>query len=96
VCSSVNCDFRFITRLLTCITCDRGIKLVYLPPYSPDLNPIEECFSFVKQYIRRHGQEFRDIVESGDIAAPYLFLYAALDKVTAHASMGWFRHSGYL
>jgi hypothetical protein len=67
-----------------------------LPPYSPDLNPIEECFAFIKQYIRRRGLEFRDIAESGDKAGPYLFLYAALDKVTATASRGWFHNSGYL
>lgn len=74
----------------------RGIKLVYLPPYSPDLNPIEECFSFVKTYIRRHGQEFRTAVESGDENAPYSFLYGALNEVTAEMSINWFKHSGYM
>jgi hypothetical protein len=63
-----------------------GIKLIYLPPYSPDLNPIEECFAFVKQYIRCRGQEFCDCVESGEKAKPYLYLYATLDKVTPIAS----------
>lgn len=39
--------------------CDEhGVRLIYLPPYSPDLNPIEEAFSYVKAHIRRHGQEF--------------------------------------
>jgi transposase len=74
----------------------RGVKLIYLPPYSPDLNPIEECFSFVKSFIRRRGLEFRNIVESGDVAAPYLFLYNALEHVTADHSRGWFHHSGYI
>jgi hypothetical protein len=72
-----------------------GVKLVFLPPYSPDLNPIEECFSFIKAYIARHGQTFRDIVELGDEAAPVLFLYGALEHITAAASKGWFNHSGY-
>ncbi|RDB26780.1 hypothetical protein Hypma_005272 [Hypsizygus marmoreus] len=75
---------------------ERRVKLVYLPPYSPDLNLIEECFSFVKAYIHRHGQEFWDIVENGDAADPYLFLYAALDAVTPEASHGWFHNSGYI
>jgi transposase len=74
----------------------RGIKLIYLPPYSPNYNPIEECFSFVKAYIRRHGHTFRDFVESSDKAAPFQFLYEALDKVTAEASRGWFHNSGYI
>ncbi|KAJ7257257.1 hypothetical protein B0H12DRAFT_1015512, partial [Mycena haematopus] len=62
---------------------------------SPDLNPIEECFSFVKAYISRHGQTFRDIVETGVEADPFLFLYGVLEEVTAQASKGWFSHSGY-
>jgi len=74
----------------------RGIKLIYLPPYSPDYNPIEECFSFIKAYIRRHGHTFRNIVETGDNVAPFHFLYEALDQVTAAASRGWFHDSGYI
>jgi transposase len=30
----------------------RGAKLIYLPPYSPDLNPIEKCWSKIKTYLR--------------------------------------------
>jgi transposase len=29
-----------------------GVKLIYLPPYSPDFNPIEETFSFIKAWLR--------------------------------------------
>lgn len=81
---------------IRCATMASGIKLVYLPPYSPDYNPIEECFSFVKAYIRRRGQDFRDIVQSGDKALPFLFLYEALDAVPSTAARGWFHNSGYL
>lgn len=73
-----------------------GIKLIYLPPYSPDYNPIEECFSFIKAHIRRHGQIYRDIVESGDKIGPFHFLYEALDRVTPAAARAWFHHSGYI
>jgi transposase len=34
-----------------------GAKLVYLPPYSPDMNPIEETFSFMKAWLRRHEKD---------------------------------------
>ncbi|KAJ3542004.1 hypothetical protein NMY22_g3671 [Coprinellus aureogranulatus] len=34
---------------------EHGVLLEYLPPYSPDLNPIEEAFSKVKAFIRRHN-----------------------------------------
>ncbi len=37
----------------------RGCKLLYLPPYSPDLNPIEEAFSKVKGLLRRAGARTR-------------------------------------
>ena len=35
---------------------DAGVKLVYLPPYSPDLNPIEAFFTELKAFIKRHWQ----------------------------------------
>ena len=34
------------------------IILMFLPVYSPDLNPIEEAFSFVKQYLRQHCKQY--------------------------------------
>ncbi|KIK80244.1 hypothetical protein PAXRUDRAFT_766476, partial [Paxillus rubicundulus Ve08.2h10] len=70
--------------------------LVYLPPYFPGLNPTEECFSFVKTYIRQHGHEFHGIVEGVDKADPVLFLCAVLDQVTPAAACGCFHDSGYL
>ena len=35
---------------------DSGILLFFLPPYSPDLNPIEEAFSYVKTYLCKHDE----------------------------------------
>ncbi|KAF8804713.1 hypothetical protein BYT27DRAFT_7004670, partial [Phlegmacium glaucopus] len=70
--------------------------LVYLLPYSPDLNPIEECFSFVKAYIHRSGSVFRDIVEGGDATEPFLYLYNALELVPPSHCQGWFHNSGYV
>lgn len=37
---------------------DAGVKLVYLPPYSPDLNPIEEFFAELKCFIGRNWHEY--------------------------------------
>ena len=36
---------------------DHGCWFIYLPPYSPDLNPIEQAFSKLKAHLRRIGQE---------------------------------------
>ena len=43
-----------------------GAHLVYLPPYSPDLNKIEHCWSWLKSRIRKHLNQFdclRDAME---------------------------------
>ncbi|KAJ8508493.1 hypothetical protein ONZ45_g9242 [Pleurotus djamor] len=66
----------------------RGVVLIFLPPYSPDFNPIEESFSCVKAWIRRHW----DIMQNED---PYIGLYSATTSVTAEKAKEWFRHSGY-
>ncbi|OQD68577.1 hypothetical protein PENANT_c109G00802 [Penicillium antarcticum] len=44
---------------------EAGVKLVYLPPYSPDLNPIEEFFSELKAYIRRNFVRYEEHPEQG-------------------------------
>ena len=49
-----------------------GALLIYLPPYSPDLNPIEECFSKVKSFLRANDplvqvssdSKINDIIEA--------------------------------
>ncbi len=66
---------------------DRGCKLLYLPPYSPDLNPIEEVFSKAKWLLRVTGARTKDaLVEA---------IGAALDVVTARDAGGFFAHCGY-
>jgi DDE superfamily endonuclease len=74
----------------------RGIKLLYLPPYSPDFNPIEECFSYMKTVIRRHGDAFRAVIESKHQEAITAFLTDTLETVTAQHARGWFRDSNYV
>jgi hypothetical protein len=73
-----------------------GVKLLYLPPYSPDFNPIEECFSYMKSVIRRHGEAFRAAVSTRDEGTITAFLTDTLATVTPEHAMGWFRHSNYL
>ena len=46
---------------------DAGCQLLYLPPYSPDLNPIERCWSWLKSRIRKQLERFdclRDAIEN--------------------------------
>jgi transposase len=71
---------------------DAGVKLVYLPPYSPDLNPIEEFFAELKAFIRRHWQIYEDDLEQGFDA----FLEWCIDMVGGNerSAKGHFRHAG--
>ena len=76
---------------------DSGMHLVYLPPYSPDYNPIEEGFSAMKAWIRRN----RDYVLgelSGQVGYdPFAMLWQAVfETMTPAAIRGWFRDSGYI
>ena len=60
---------------------------MYLPPYSPDLNPIEEAFAKVKASLRKFEARTREaLVEA---------MGRALDGVTARDARGFFEHCGY-
>ena len=69
-----------------------GVKLVYLPPYSPDLNPIEEFFAELKAFIRRHWQSYEENPDQGFDN----FLEWCVDMVGARgeSAEGHFRHAG--
>ena len=57
-----------------------SVKLIYLLPYSPDLNLIGESFSFMKSCITQHcqhGAHFNSEIKSGQKDEPILFLYEA-------------------
>jgi transposase len=65
----------------------RGCELKYLPPYSPDLNPIEEAFSKIKRILRRAQARNREaLIEA---------MGAALSALTSHDARGFFEHRGY-
>jgi transposase len=66
---------------------ERGSELLYLPPYSPDLNPIEEAFAKVKASLRKfEARACEALVEA---------MGRALDAVTAGDAWGFFEHRGY-
>ena len=66
---------------------ERGAKLIYLPPYSPDLNPIEKCWSKIKTYLRKAKARTRDELEKA--------LREALLLITEEDAQGWFKSCGY-
>ena len=64
-----------------------GARLRYLPPYSPDFNPIEKCWSKVKQLLRAAKARSMFRLERS--------LADALEAVSAHNVQACFRHCGY-
>ena len=64
-----------------------GAQLWFLPPYSPDLNPIEEAFSKVKAFLRT--------AEPRTLEAHSTAVWAALSTITPQDAAGWFAHAGY-
>ena len=64
-----------------------GAKPIYLPPYSPDLNPIEKCWSKIKSALRAAKARTRETLEAA--------LKAVLLTVTAEDAAGWFASCGY-
>jgi transposase len=66
---------------------ERGCELVYLPSYSPDLNPIEEAFAKIKHLLREACARSRGaLVEA---------MGAALSAISAQDALGFFEHAGY-
>jgi transposase len=65
----------------------RGADLVFLPSYSPDLNPIEEAFSKIKALVRKACARVREALGEA--------IGRALAAVTTEDAAGWFAHAGY-
>jgi transposase len=64
-----------------------GVRVVYLPPYSPDLNPIEPGWALQKQLVRKCAP--RTATALRRVARRARF------RVTARHCRNWFTHSGY-
>ena len=65
----------------------RGAELVFVPSYSPDLNPIEQAFSKIKNILRKLGGRTHEALLEA--------MEEALSKVTPSDAAGWFDHCGY-
>jgi transposase len=66
---------------------ERGAQLSYLPPYSPDLNPIEEAFAKIESLLRKAEARTREaLVEA---------MGQAISAVSARDAQGFFEHCGY-
>jgi transposase len=64
-----------------------GASVLYLPPYSPDLNPIEMMWSKIKAYLRKTKARTRELLDDA--------LAEALNLVTPSDILAWFKEDGY-
>lgn len=65
----------------------RGARLLYLPPYSPDFNPIEQAWSKIKQQLRSAKARVLEVLEQA--------AGEAISLITPENAVAWFRHCGY-
>ena len=64
-----------------------GCRLLFLPPYSPDLSPIEPAWSKLKTLLRGIGARTKDALDAA--------LTTVVHQITAADARGFFRHCGY-
>jgi len=63
------------------------VRLIYLPPYSPDYNPIESGWALQKQFVRKHAPRNSQTLRRVARRARF--------RVTARHCRNWFAHAGY-
>jgi transposase len=64
-----------------------GASVIYLPPYSPDFNPIELMWSKMKAYLRKIKARTEELLESA--------IADALGHITTSDILAWFAENGY-
>ena len=69
------------------VAAERGARVLWLPPYSPDYSPIEQCWSKIKSYLRGAKARTADALDKA--------LAQAIELVTKADIRGWFKHCGY-
>ena len=72
------------------------MRCEFLPPYSPDFNPIELAFSAMKYHLRRNGDYTCLAMTQMSDEDIYITLLNALSTITPQDSFGWFSHYGYV
>ena len=72
------------------------MRVEFLPPYSPDYNPIELTFSAMKYHLRRNSEYTRLAMTDLSDEEIFLTLSIALYEISASGVFGWFCHCGYV
>lgn len=64
-----------------------GASVLYLPPYSPDLNPIEKCWAKIKLVLRSFKARTAEALDPA--------ITQAIASIAAQDAWGWMNHCGY-
>ncbi len=73
-------------RVLDCLA-SAGISVRFLPPYSPELNPIELAWAKLKRLLKAAKARTREALDEA--------IGKGLDFISTSDAVGWFRHCGY-
>lgn len=64
-----------------------GAEVVFLPPYSPEFNPIEKMWAKLKEFVRRATNDTREAFDQA--------VADAMDTISKSDLLGWYTHCGY-
>lgn len=64
-----------------------GASILFLPPYSPEWNPIEKLWSKLKEFVRRQATDTRELFDDA--------VARAMDTISTADIRAWFKHCGY-
>ena len=95
--STLEVLYCWITHLSTTLTAIELIQSVgalvhFIPPYSPDLDPVEELFSKVKACLKENDEA----IQAADESAVVDFVHAAFSTATPDDCYAWFKYAGYI
>ena len=82
-----NCTVHHVPEVVKSIQ-DVGALVLFLPPYSPDFNPLEECFSKIKSILKSLDQNLSHITDLETL------LYMSILEITQDDCMAWIDHPG--
>ena len=83
-----NCFLRHVDHIVNLIE-GLGVLVLFLPPYSPDMMPIESAFSKVKSFLKANEIAF------GAYGDPTDLVLAAFASITQQDCLGWIENCGY-
>lgn len=83
-----NASIHHVGRVVQAIQ-NTGAIVQFVPPYSPDLNPIEEAFSKLKSVMKANEEQLVD-------TDPNIAILSAIGSITAQDCTQWITHAGYV